>query len=789
MFKAIRNLKVAHKLMLISVFFIIPDSIMLYLFITGINENIDFGKMEMLGNQYQRPLARLLELVPQHGHLARQGDSPELKIDLEKKQAQIDAAFVNLLKVDAKIGARLKFTPEQMAQHLRPDCDAATVRADWEQLKSKRDQYGPDGAAQEHLHLIAKIRMMIAHAGDTSKLILDPDLDSYYLMDVTLMALPQTQDRLARVMTDGEVVLRASGSASVEAKHRLVASLAHLEESDLDRIVSSTRTSLSQVTGFHLASPNIEAIVGSALDRYVRAAKRFNDLTAQIAGEQPAAISADEYLLAGAQAREASFSFWYVAVDELDGILQARVDHYIARRNTSLGVAGSAALAAVMLVTFITRSISGPLKTQADELRAANAALSVARAHLQERVEKSYDALGRAEEKYRGIFENSVMGIFQTSAEGRFLSANPALATIYGYDSPQDLADGLSDIERQLYVEATRRDEFIRAMRQHGSVTHFESQIYRKDGTILWISENAREVRDAEGNFLYYEGTIEDITQRKRAEAEELHAKQQAEAARAAAEAASSAKSEFLANMSHEIRTPLHGILSFAGFGLKKIRHVEIDRVEDYFRKIDISARRLLLLVNDLLDMAKLEAGKMKFDFEPTDLIVLMASVADEFTSLLSERGIRLRFERPAGEMPALVDGTKLMQVVRNLLSNAIKYSPPHSPVELALAQFGNLARITVRDHGKGIPAEELNLIFEKFVQSSTTKSGAGGTGLGLAICTEISKAHQGTVWAENHPEGGAVFHFEFPLQREIVDEDDQIPAPIGQRETAAMPC
>ena len=237
-----------------------------------------------------------------------------------------------------------------------------------------------------------------------------------------------------------------------------------------------------------------------------------------------------------------------------------------------------------------------------------------------------------------------------------------------------------------------------------------------------------------------------------------------------AAEMANTAKSEFLANMSHEIRTPLHGILSFAGFGLKKVRSVEVEKIEDYFRKIDISARRLLLMVNDLLDMAKLEAGKMKFDFERADVVMIMASVVDEFTSLLSERGMHVRFERPPLPIFAVIDGTKVMQIVRNLLSNAIKFSPPNSSVDLSMATHGDALRLTVRDHGVGIPVDELKTIFEKFVQSSKTKSGAGGTGLGLAICNEIASAHQGKVWAENHPDGGAMFHFEFPMQRGGID-------------------
>ena len=127
-------------------------------------------------------------------------------------------------------------------------------------------------------------------------------------------------------------------------------------------------------------------------------------------------------------------------------------------------------------------------------------------------------ALQKVEAKYRSMFENAVSGIFQTSPDGRYLHANPALARLYGYTSIEELMAGLTDIEHQLYVDPNRRDEFISALQEYDFVSEFESQIYRKDGSIIWISENARAVRDDQGKLLYYEGFVEDITQRKRAE-------------------------------------------------------------------------------------------------------------------------------------------------------------------------------------------------------------------------------------------------------------------------------
>src|SRR5665213_4081009 len=134
-----------------------------------------------------------------------------------------------------------------------------------------------------------------------------------------------------------------------------------------------------------------------------------------------------------------------------------------------------------------------------------------------ERTEFKKAAL-KAEEKFRSIFENSVSGIFQTTPDGRYLSVNPALARIYGYASQDDLMARICDIGRLLYVDSTRRPEFVRLMQMEGVVKDFESQVHRKDGSIIWISENARAVRNPAGKIEYYEGMVEDITARKEAE-------------------------------------------------------------------------------------------------------------------------------------------------------------------------------------------------------------------------------------------------------------------------------
>ena len=234
-------------------------------------------------------------------------------------------------------------------------------------------------------------------------------------------------------------------------------------------------------------------------------------------------------------------------------------------------------------------------------------------------------------------------------------------------------------------------------------------------------------------------------------------------AARDAAHAANCAKSEFLANMSHELRTPLHSIICYSDLGIKKVENASREKLEGFFCKIRQSGQTLLELVNDLLDLSKLEAGRMALDRKPTSVQVLIASLLEELAPLLRKRAITVHRNVPDTPSVIRADSVRMMQVFRNLLSNAIKFSPKGGRVDLDVTRTGERVSIAVRDQGPGVPPDELETIFDKFVQSSRTKNGEGGTGLGLAICSTMVTAHKGRIWVENNVGGGACFRVELP--------------------------
>ena len=234
--------------------------------------------------------------------------------------------------------------------------------------------------------------------------------------------------------------------------------------------------------------------------------------------------------------------------------------------------------------------------------------------------------------------------------------------------------------------------------------------------------------------------------------------------AREATEVAARAKQQFLANISHELRTPMHGIISYSRFGVEDAQTGPREELLDYFQQVATCGATLLSLLDDLLDLAKFDSGRMKLQFAELTLEEVAQEAADEFSTIYQERQLTLDLEVESDLVSVMADRMRLRQVFRNLLSNAAKFSPAGGLVSMRVMRAGPMARVVVEDSGRGIPPDELELVFDRFSQASNNSTGSGGTGLGLPLCREFVQSHGGRIWAENRSPNGTRITFEVPF-------------------------
>lgn len=366
------------------------------------------------------------------------------------------------------------------------------------------------------------------------------------------------------------------------------------------------------------------------------------------------------------------------------------------------------------------------------------------------------NALEESEERFRELYENSTFGIYRTSRSGEIILANPAMVKLLGYDSFEELKK--RNLEQDGYGEGRTRSEFIERIEREGKVTDAESVWIKKDGTRIYVRESARLIVDRNTGEHLYDGTVEDISGKKQAEREAI--------ARQAAEEANKAKSLFLANMSHEIRTPLNSIIGFSDLLYASF---EGGKAKSQLESIRNSGRNLLRIINDILDLSKIEAGKMEFQLEPIKLERVIRELEIMFKQRAKEKNISFFIEIEKSIPPVLLlDETRVRQVLFNLIGNALKFTAQGNVIlSLDYSNHKNNTIdliLTVEDTGIGIPTDQLNRIFEPFTQQEgQLEKQYGGTGLGLSITQRLVEMMNGQITVISEVGKGSAFRVELP--------------------------
>lgn len=340
-----------------------------------------------------------------------------------------------------------------------------------------------------------------------------------------------------------------------------------------------------------------------------------------------------------------------------------------------------------------------------------------------------------------------------------FATADPVGMNVEDILPPELTREAMQIIQRVIQTGHNEKTEYPLLI--NGQPRWFEGVVRKasfsvhEHPAVLWLARDITQRKQGEIDMRMARDHLQDIVDVQTADLIK---------ARDRANAANLAKTQFLSNVSHELRTPMHAILSFARLGLDKGTELTGDKAQRYFTNIVDSGERMLALVNDLLDIEKLEAGKMLFQIQPNQLPNIIDSVLVEMENLIARHRIRMKVACDPDFAQLDCDALRMGQLLRNLLSNAIKFSHEGGEVQVRVQDGGSgTVLIAVEDQGEGIEESEKETLFQKFTQSNRHLDRPGGTGLGLAICREIARGHGGEIWVENRPEGGASFRVRLP--------------------------
>ncbi len=348
-----------------------------------------------------------------------------------------------------------------------------------------------------------------------------------------------------------------------------------------------------------------------------------------------------------------------------------------------------------------------------------------------------------SEQRFRTVFHDAGMGIVIVERDGRFVEVNDAFSSMLGIPAQE-----LRGVPTSVVTHPADRDgdrvTFERLYSGESEGFRREKRYVRPDGSVLWAGVTASLLRDSNGRPEMAIGIIEDITERK--EIERI-------------------KDELLSVVGHELRTPLTSIRGSLGLLEAGVAGELPEEARGMVAIARENTERLVRLVNDTLDLERLEAGRVDVEPRPVRPGDLLGATAQVVQPVADEAGVELSWE--ADELELMADPDRVVQALINLVANAVKFSPPGTCVRTRIEAVGPDALVSVADEGRGIPSDQLESVFERFGQvDASDRRDKGGTGLGLAISRAIVEQHAGRIWAESEPGEGAIFRFTLPLYR-----------------------
>lgn len=428
----------------------------------------------------------------------------------------------------------------------------------------------------------------------------------------------------------------------------------------------------------------------------------------------------------------------------------------------------------------LLRSVETELRARRqaeDDLRKANDVLEIRveerTAHLNQEIAERRaieEALRQSEERFRDLAEVSSDWFWETDEHGRFTLVSDRFFGVSGLSRHQIIGRTVGDLLVSTIIAdiSDGWDVLQNMMEQRSPLVRYDMTLRGNDGRMIFARMDGKPVFDITGQFIGYRGTGRDVTQRKIVEA-------RLDEARSEAERANAAKSHFLANMSHELRTPMNAILGFAqllraapGQGLTQTQKSYVQHILD-------AGDHLLRLINEILDLARIEAGRIELSIESVDIVDLVRECSDMLDPLAAGQDITVTIENHDGPLHVMADRSRLKQILLNLGSNAIKYNRQGGSVRIGFgtSPTPGLQRILVCDTGIGIPQDMLRKVFEPFNRIGADRTAIEGTGIGLTVTRQLVEHMNGAIGVESTVGEGSTFWFDLPVSNPLPKPKD----------------